>query len=1031
MSHRKEWGANEKNACGDCIYAEKNEECLITGLYDKFASVTFVLDYPTDGEVNFETYSREIIKRAGGGREIETLLKINRQAIIEVKKRSQKPGGQPVPDINPDHYNLCYLTGYPGKGVPRSSAVSSCAKYVTAKIRRMRYDFDINHPDSKQKHVLVPLGSAATSILLQERGGFKKKRGIPVEVHFAGYDFWVVPTLSLREIMGAGGKAPIMVKDLCTAYELSYGGIVPDPLTGDDILRMYRFPQNNEELVTLTDAIIEYTGNPEKRTPAQWPISVDTETNSLNMYESDAKMVMMSVGWDVGKATAIAIGYDEMPYDKDVALECIRRLMACPKPKIFHNFKFDFQVLELNEDIPVRNVSFDTMLGAHFLYEEMRGYFSLDDLTKFMLPKYVGYKAMIDEGLKLKVRQELVESVGHAKPDVTKGFEIMPFFPDVDYAPAVSDTLAEYMLSPEERVRLWYAELDYVRAFHNEDKKAKNRARNQVRKICKKNQFPVPDTASKRDYGAEIADHGYERVPFSIMQAYAAADADVTWQIYKEIRRRAWNDVITTRELEPKGAHEDMFALMRELLIPASRSLGVAQFHGTQIDQDLLRTYERDLEEFVRVHEVAIRNLLCDPDFNPNSTVQVERVFREIFPIPDEDVVTTETDAMSVRKDWLKDMEEKYEGKREFRDAHTFIKHLRRYREGTKALNTFVRGIRNLLDAKGRIHTQFSQNGTATGRLSSSRMNLQNIPFIMCRFEETPGWNLKQLFVPDEGYAWWQLDISAAEIRVLCAYARDEELIAALQQGFDIHSFTTAEVFGHTYEYVMANKDTNPLIKLQRTAIKRVIFGTLYGAGDYKIAEQIFGTLSTDPDKEKEQVEYARTTREGIFSRFPRTGQYVDGTKAEVQHNLAVKTFFGRRRRFQVASANRRMLSAAKRQAVNFKIQSTASDIVVSQLNEVFENLPSIEATLQLTVHDSICGSVPYNRLADLPAFFDEFIVNRVKEKFPWLPVPFAYDLDFGLNYGQTIAADRFFLPTDELTQKEQKIKKRMELMYG
>lgn len=1025
------WGTNTKGACKGCPHYADRERCIITGLRHPRAVVTFLLDYPTDGEANNTEFGKSgMVPTPGKGREIASLINMQRKAVSQINILQGRPGGLAL-YIDPQEYNLGYLSGYQRKGNPLTNALDSCRKYIDFRLSGMRKNYDRDYGDLDRQHILVPMGAAATAAVLGVKGKFKSQRGKIFQAKFAGHQWTVVPTLSLRQVMATMGLASIVVQDIETAYRLSYGNERPKTLSPEDIMKLYTFPQNDQELLDITEHILQYTGSP-NRSADDWPIAVDTETNSLDMYKPDSKMLMMSLAWDKKKATTICLDHPEMPYSRETALDCITRLMASPKPKAMHNYKFDYGVLELNAKIPVNNVTFDTMLGAHYLYEEMRGFFGLDALTTFMVPEYTGFKGMIQDALKQRVRDRLRKDVGHAHPDVSQSYHVAAFFPDIEYTAAIEDTVNRMMIKHTVRDELWAAELAYLQAFEvwaqaktptKEQKSAKTKTRGKVSRMCKKYNLAAPPVAKKRDYSKELQDKGYENIPFPILLTYAAADADVTRQIYKEERRRAWDEVVTSRKLEPTGTHDKMFKLLKDVTLPASRALAQAQFHGTQIDMELLARYETEIGDFRDMHEDALQTLLCDPTFNPKAGTQVERVFRHTYGILAEDIVYTPAGKlMAIRKDWLEEMEDKYSKIPGYEDMVLFIFHLRRFKSAHKAADTFLTGIRNLVDWRGRIHTQFNLNGTSTGRLSSNRPNLQNIPHYMCRFPETSGWNIKQLFIPDEGQVFWQLDIAAAEIRVLCAYAEDPELIDALKNGLDIHSYTTAGVFDMPYSEVMRLKDIDPEVKLKRTAVKRVVFGALYGAGDEKIAEQIYGSLAVDLVRREEQVNFARDTRLGIFSRFPRVGQYITGTKQEVQLNQVVETFFGRRRRFDLANADRRLMGTAKRQAVNFKIQSTASDILISQLVEMFAHLHEIEATFQLTVHDSLCGSVPYNRVKDLEAFFDHYIVDRVQEKFDWLPVPFAYDLEVGPDYGRAVSIDAFNKPYNELSPKERNV---------
>jgi DNA polymerase-1 len=293
-------------------------------------------------------------------------------------------------------------------------------------------------------------------------------------------------------------------------------------------------------------------------------------------------------------------------------------------------------------------------------------------------------------------------------------------------------------------------------------------------------------------------------------------------------------------------------------------------------------------------------------------------------------------------------------------------------------------------------------------------MNLQNIPKMLA------GYNLKRLFIPDsDKYVFVNMDWKGAEVRVFTAYARDPALIKALNDGLDMHSFFAATVFKRPYEDY-ANRDTPlphmdeeyvKLLNRERTQIKRVVFGILYGAGPKKIAEQI-GVSAEEGQKLIDM----------LFDMFPAIRDYIDEVKFLVARDGYVDTIFGRRRRFPLQATSRHR-GRAERQACNFKIQSTSSDIVIAQLIEMHEVINS-ERTwpewgihkplhtygvrLLLTVHDSIGFQWPKELIHALEPWVRYYCTQRVREKFTWLPVPFACDIEVGPNYGDIVPVAQY-----------------------
>lgn len=994
------WTANVKSyACDDCKHSEEREGCLVSGLYSQNASVTFLLEKPKKGSA---TRGQPLQDQDGA-------------LFSHLRKNAIQRIGYKVP------YNALYLAGYPDKK-PLKSVIDACTTYTDQQLDFYRKRYKLRHQECEKLHVLVPMGAKASRWVLPELGNLNKERGNIFHASVAGHTFVVIPTLSLGNVHVKPGVAGLVVRDMAKAMKLSQRTALPAKRDIEDITDNYFIPSNEEELYEVTERILEYY-DPEKRdSPDDWPIAVDTETNSLDAWKPDSKVLMASIAWDDEKSTAICLRHPEMPYSEEAARECLKKLMASPKPKVFHNMKFDYQFLELCEDIPVNNLWWDTMLAEHFLDEDKKGHYKLGQLASDYCPEYAGYKKQIQESLIEKVKADLIRDLDQSEPDRSVSYLLHPFYPDIDYAPVCERDEAEAL--PEElRIEFFDREKAYIEAHIRDDQDTKTSMRNQIRYRCKKVGFEYPDVIKDRDYAAEIEQQGYEDVPFDVLQVYAATDTDVTRQACKmQIRRMHKADILSQGK-----------EIMRRLYTRGSRHLGNMEYRGTKMDQDML---ERMIEEAKKVEEDTLetmREVMADVEFNPNSNDEMGRAVTDSLGFDPEDIELTEQENVSVTSGWMETMSEKYEGT----DKARFLNALRLYKAASKARGTFMKNLRELSKHDGRIHTSYLLNGTKTGRLSSRSPNLQNIPKYMGDICGYKGWNLKKPFVPtnDDG-AFWQMDISQAEIRVLCAYSKDEALIQALRDGLDTHSFITSKVFDIPYEEIIQGKKTGDAdILHKRTACKRVVFGTLYGAGKRKIAEQIYGSLSTDEFEREQQIGFATSVMNTLFNRFPRIKKYVKSTELQVSAKGYVNTFFGRRRRFDLKDVGGRYKYKAQREAVNFRIQSTSSDLVLSQLIEVGENLHKIGADMMLTVHDSMGGEIPMDRVSEMKDFFDYYVVERVKEEFKWLPVPFAYDLEVGPSYGEPIEYELATTPYDEFTEemhmKFEELNDRQKSFYG
>lgn len=270
---------------------------------------------------------------------------------------------------------------------------------------------------------------------------------------------------------------------------------------------------------------------------------------------------------------------------------------------------------------------------------------------------------------------------------------------------------------------------------------------------------------------------------------------------------------------------------------------------------------------------------------------------------------------------------------------------------------------------------------------------MQNLP------EWLAGYNIKKIFVPDDPdeEVILNLDYKGAEIRVFTAYAHDQELIKALNDGLDVHSFFTQEIYGIPYAEVEKYKDIDKKMKKTRTNVKRVVFGILYGAMAKKIAETAGITM-----------EEAQAVIDKLFARFPALKEYMDETVAQIHRFGFVETLFGRRRRFPLQGVNGFFRGQAERRGKNMKIQSTSTDIVMAQLIEIADHIHEVGGRLCITVHDSIVASIKKKYVPQLPAFLNYYAVKRVSEKYPWLPVSFACDIGVGPSYGELTKLDEY-----------------------
>jgi DNA polymerase-1 len=258
------------------------------------------------------------------------------------------------------------------------------------------------------------------------------------------------------------------------------------------------------------------------------------------------------------------------------------------------------------------------------------------------------------------------------------------------------------------------------------------------------------------------------------------------------------------------------------------------------------------------------------------------------------------------------------------------------FRRLAKLKNTYVDALPPLVDpASGRIHPTFHQLGAATGRLSATNPNVQNIPI---RTEE--GVRIREAFVPAEGHLLLSADYSQVELRILAHFSGDESLIEAFQRGEDVHRRTAADVRG---------VDPEDVTPAQRAAAKAVNFGIIYGLSAFGLAQQL-GIASAE----------AKETIDAYFRRYRGVRRFLDQTIEDARERGHVTTLLGRRRYLpDLSSRNRALRAAAERMAVNSVVQGTAADLIKKAMVAVDADLRRSRARMILQVHDELVFEVP------------------------------------------------------------------------
>ena len=895
----------------------------------------------------------------------------------------------------------------PDDTAPNKEVMAQCSTYLNGLIGAWK------------PKVLIVLGGTAFKQL-----GFKLQfndsRG-KMYTH-AGTGTPVLVTFSEKALVAAPGVYATFMLDLRNAFKRALYGEAKAK-TIEELSKDYILPKTVDESLAVCDLICNYARSGD---PAAWAISFDTETTTLRPEKSSARIIAFCFAWDAGKATTILYDHPHAPEEflvrRAELRDAIQRVLASSKPKLAHNLKFDAKFVMLKELFTINNLMWCTLLGEHLLDEDKKGNYGLKALTASFLPDYVGYEDRLYD--LLQAEEGISEAEEMAKEIADQADILAEDHPEflaaltkhhaelVEYeqkSPAEQAALATYERAMEDytfmrsyhkgRVAVWEAEVaDWPKGKRGKPVKPKSTAAKPEKPVISKRPKRPEDPRSKKE--RQIAkDAGFENVPIDELQLYGAIDADVTRQLTSIQRTRI------------KQEQSKVGPLMRTHAVPASLVLGRMEYYGTRVDQEYIPVLEEGLRRIAESTERELYDMAGrvrnDRAINLNSPITLcDVLFSWGWTHPDGKVVTytpvekTKKGAFSTSEKVIRTFIE-YADDAKTIPAHDalFAVRLLEWRKSSKALNTFLANIRALSKRDGFLHTQFHLNGTGTGRLSSSDMNMQNIPKFLANF------NIKKLFIPEsDDYVIVNVDWKGAEVRVFTAYAHDPALIDALNRGLDMHSFFAHKVFNRPYEHYdrrdddvfLPDKAYRKKLDLERSRIKRVVFGILYGAGPGKIAE----TIGVSEDVARELIDL-------LYAMFPAIKQYAIDIEQEVLNKGWVETHFGRRRRFPLARLSRHR-GRAVRQARNFKIQSTSSDIVIGQLVEMDQPLRDLGGRLLLTVHDSIVMQFPKKHLSQLKEFIHYYAEKRVREKYSWLPVPFKVDIEVGPNYGECQPIDKY-----------------------
>ena len=433
----------------------------------------------------------------------------------------------------------------------------------------------------------------------------------------------------------------------------------------------------------------------------------------------------------------------------------------------------------------------------------------------------------------------------------------------------------------------------------------------------------------------------------TLVYEYACEDADITLQLKEK--------------LEPELKRLDCEKLFYEIEMPLMPVLAEMEMNGVLLDTESLRQTSKDLTARMNEIEAHIYEL-AGVQFNISSPKQVGDILFAKMKII-EKPKKTKTGQFVTSEEVLTQLSGK----------HKIVAEILAFRGLKKLLSTYIDNLPLLINKRtGHIHTSFNQCVTATGRLSSSDPNLQNIPV---RGED--GKEIRKAFIPEPGCQFFSADYSQIELRVMAHLSQDENMIQVFREGKDLHGATAANIYKKPIEEVSRD---------ERTKSKRANFGIIYGITVFGLAER----LDISRDEAKKLID-------GFFETFPKVKDYMERAKEEARQKGYVETLFGRRRYLpDINSGNATVRGFAERNAINAPIQGTAADIIKVAMIRIHERFQreGIKSKMLLQVHDELNFSVyPEER-----GRVGEIVVQEMQNALQ-LAVPLVADSGWGDNW--------------------------------
>jgi len=428
---------------------------------------------------------------------------------------------------------------------------------------------------------------------------------------------------------------------------------------------------------------------------------------------------------------------------------------------------------------------------------------------------------------------------------------------------------------------------------------------------------------------------------------YAGADADITGQLAELMR--------------PELHQQGLWQLFSEVEMPLVPVLVDMERNGITLDIELMRQMSHRLGEQLLELEAEIYNSVGHR-FNINSPQQLSSVLFDELKLPP---ARKKKSGFSTGASVLE----------ELRSVHPIIELILEYRQLAKLKSTYIDALPALVNPKtGRVHTSFNQTRTATGRLSSSEPNLQNIPV-----RGEVGREVRQAFIAPPGSYLLAGDYSQIDLRVLAHLSQDPGLLKAFGQDEDIHAATAAQLFG---------VDASQVTPDRRRLAKTVNFGVIYGMSDYGLEQAT----------ELSRQEAARFIA-SYFEKYPGVREYLESTKRQARERGYVQTLLGRKRSIpEINSPNRQVRESAERMAINMPVQGTSADIIKVAMINLHREMSQrqLKSKMLLQVHDELIFEVPQDELETMRHIVPQVMSTALK-----LSVPLKVDVKTGSNWGE------------------------------